>query len=191
MRWKRPCASLVFTNRTPSYAVEAYDLQACKLVSGRRSGRRESAVGGTKLNSLAGLVMWASRHVSRSERGRSRPRQNIVAALAELFEIDARELLTAAGYAPTADRPDKFPFPSDRGRRYPGRGAESRPFRGAGRRRQRTACIRRPTCSTSAARATSSTGSTCIAQQGSRAVAAFQCKRGRQFGPKDVREAVR
>jgi transcriptional regulator with XRE-family HTH domain len=44
--------------------------------------------------------------VSRWERGSSRPRRAVVGRLAELLDLDVRELLVAAGYVtPTADKP--------------------------------------------------------------------------------------
>src|SRR6266508_3534037 len=49
--------------------------------------------------------------VSRWERGLSRPRRAVVAQLADLLELNVRDLLSAAGYLATADRPDDVRLP--------------------------------------------------------------------------------
>ncbi len=129
--------------------------------------------------------------VSRWERGVSRPRRNMVGRLAELFEVDPNALLTAAGYvAATADRPDQASGPvrprltvlpladltpdkfeelvTDLAHHlYPG--ADASRFGGQGHRQD---------------------GIDVLVQEGSRRLATFQCKRHKQFGPQQVRDAV-
>jgi transcriptional regulator with XRE-family HTH domain len=59
---------------------------------------------------LAGEVQQQT--VSRWERGDSRPKREMVARLAELFEVEAEKLLKAAGYpTPTVDNPEAILLP--------------------------------------------------------------------------------
>ncbi len=128
--------------------------------------------------------------VSRWERGLSRPRPTMVAAVAALFDVDATELLIAGCYASTVDgaeqarppvrprltvlpvgdlSPDRFEeLVADVVRhRYPD--AHVSRFGVSGHKQH---------------------GVDVVAQQGRLTLATFQCKRRKQFGPKDVRDAV-
>jgi transcriptional regulator with XRE-family HTH domain len=129
--------------------------------------------------------------VSRWELGTSRPRRNVVAQLADLFDLDTIELLRAAGYiAPTADKPDEISRPvhprvidlplaelsPDRFEQFSAdlaqllhRNAQVHCVGGQGHRQY---------------------GVDVIVKHPDGSVTGVQCKRERQFGPADVKNAV-
>ncbi len=100
-------------------------------------------------------------------------------------------MLSAAGYGPTADRPDQVPLPV-RPRATVLPVAELSPDRleelvaDVARRLYPAAHVSR-----FGGQGHTQYGFDVVAQEGERTVAGFQCKRRRQFGPEDVREAVR
>ncbi|MDQ3728773.1 MAG: helix-turn-helix domain-containing protein [Actinomycetota bacterium] len=129
--------------------------------------------------------------VSRWERGASRPRRHVIVRLASLLDLDPRELLGAAGYGALADRPDEVPLPvRPRATVLPVAALSPDRFE------EFVADVARrlyPDTHVSRFGAQGHTqyGFDVIAQNGGRLRAGFQCKRRRQFGREDVREAVR
>ncbi len=130
--------------------------------------------------------------ISRWERGDSRPKREMVARLADLFEVEAEELLEAAGYlTPTVDNPEtiKLPvrprvttlplaeLPFDRFEQFSADLAHQlhpdckvHRYGGAGHKQY---------------------GVDIVVQKGNIYYKAYQCKRHTQFGPADVKKAVK
>ncbi len=128
--------------------------------------------------------------VSRWENGGSRPRRNVVVRLAEVFALDPRELLAAAGYTPLTDKPtqihppvrsrltvlpvwelaaDKFEeLIADIGQALHPSAHVTR-FGGPGHKQY---------------------GLDVVAEKNSRYLSVYQCKRHKEFGPEKVKEAV-
>ena len=128
--------------------------------------------------------------VSRWERGASRPRRAVVVELAALFGIEATDLLTAAGYTALTDHPGEVQKPvrphltvlpvselapdtfeelvADVARELRPDTFVSR-FGSQGHKQY---------------------GVDMVAEQDSRYVQTYQCKRHKEFGPQDVKDAV-
>lgn len=129
--------------------------------------------------------------ISRWEQGNSRPKREMIGRLAELFEMDAEELLEAAGYlSPTVDNPesvalpirplattlplDRIPFDTFEQfsadlirQRHPD--CQVHRYGGAGHKQK---------------------GVDIVVQKGDIYHKAYQCKRHTQFGPADVKKAI-
>jgi transcriptional regulator with XRE-family HTH domain len=129
--------------------------------------------------------------VSRWELGTSRPRRNMVAQLAELFELDVADLLKAAGYvAPTADRPDEIsrpvrphvidlPLAELSPERFEQLSAELAQLLHPNAKVHRVG-----------GQGHKQHGFDVVVRDPDAGVTGIQCKREKQFGPADVRDAV-
>ncbi len=130
--------------------------------------------------------------VSGWERGKSRPKREVVARLAELFDVEAEELLQAAGYlTPTVDKRENV-MPPVRPRVTTLPLAEL-PF---DRFEQFSADLARqlhPDCKVHRYGGVGHEqyGVDIVAQKGKVYHKAYQCKRHTQFGPADVKKAVK
>jgi transcriptional regulator with XRE-family HTH domain len=128
--------------------------------------------------------------VSRWESGRSRPRRAVVVELAELFGVDPTELLRAAGYTNAADQAHVVPKPlQPRLTVLPVWELPPDKFE------ELTADIAqhlRPDTFVSrlGGQGHKQCGADVVAEKDSRYVLAYQCKRHKDFGPRDVRETV-
>lgn len=129
--------------------------------------------------------------ISGWERGISRPKREMVARLAELFDVEAEELLKAAGYlTPTVDNPENVMLPvRPRVTTLPLDRISFDHFE------QFSADLARqlhPDCKVHRYGGVGHKqyGVDIVAQKGHVYHKAYQCKRHTQFGPADVKEAI-
>lgn len=129
--------------------------------------------------------------ISGWERGNSRPKREMIARLAELFEVEAEELLEAAGYlTPTVNNPENAMLPvRPRVTTLP---LAEIPFDRFEQFSTDLARLLHPDCQVHRYGGVGHKqyGVDIIAQKGNVYHKAYQCKRHAQFGPADVKEAV-
>lgn len=130
--------------------------------------------------------------ISGWERGDSRPKREMVARLAELFEMETEELLKAAGYlTPTVDNPETIMLPvRPRVTTLP---LAELPFDRFEQFSADLARLLHPDCQVHryGGAGHQQYGVDIVAQKGKVYHKAYQCKRHAQFGPADVKAAVK
>ncbi len=130
--------------------------------------------------------------ISGWERGSSRPKREMVARLAELFEMEAEGLLEAAGYlTPTVDNPETVMLPvRPRATTLP---LDRIPFDNFEQFSADLARQLHPDCKVHryGGAGHKQYGVDIVAQKGNVYHKAYQCKRHAQFGPADVEKAVK
>lgn len=128
--------------------------------------------------------------VSRWERGASRPRRAVVVELAALFGVDATDLLTAAGYTELTDHPGEVQKPV-RPHLTVLPVSELAPDKFEELVADVARELRPDTfVSRFGSQGHKQYGVDIVAEKDSRYVQTYQCKRHKEFGPQDVRDAV-